>query len=318
MTTIDKVFTENNVRRGSRFGWLKRMRLPYELEEKRSYVAAGIGLAAAIIMLIVQAVSGTAPAGFFPVLGMLITWTAYIGIGAYVLVSIPVVIDIIRDYSVRAIILPALFIPAGLLVSWLAATNIGIPVFRWIVHDVMKEVTAREMAEQYNGLCLLASMTVGTLSVLYFIGRAGSIGKWPKALLITAAVSIPACMIPRIGTCIIFGISMSILLGFFCKSGGSEITDYSSFSSSCDCSSACSAEDDYHKHQDLVKHVYQAGGSKGLDIDEYMAYKEAVRDGEFSGKDMEYMARGMAENNSGRGYTRSDKQMLEDYDRLFD
>ena len=315
MTTIDKAFTEKNVRRGSRFGRLKSIRLPYELEEKRSFVAIGIGLAAAIIMLIVRAVSGTAPAGFFPVLGMLITWTAYIGIGAYVLVSIPVVIDIIKDYSVKAVILPALFIPAGLLVSWLAATNIGIPVFRWIVHDVMKEVTAREMAEQYNRLCLQASMTVGTLSVLYYIGRAGSIGKWPKALLITAAVSVPACMIPRIGTCIIFGISMSILLGIFRKAGGSEQSDYSSFSSY-DCSPACSTEDDYHRHQELVKNVYRAGGSKGLNNEEYMAYKEAVRNGEFSGRDMEYMARGMAENNSGRGYTRSDEQMLEDYERL--
>ena len=314
MTTVESISAGRRPRRRS-IG-RRLFSFWYEIEEYRSYVAMGTGIAAALIMLIVQALSGKAPVGFFPVMGMLITWSTYIAIGVYVLLSIPVVADLIKSGSVRAVVMPALFIPAGMFVSWLASTRIGIPVFNWIVHDVMKEITAREMAEKYYGLCLQAAMTVGALSVLLFCGRVGTFWKWPKALLITAAVSAPASLIPRIGTCIIFGISMSILLGLMSKLGGLDLSDCASSYSSSSAGSSVS-EPDYHRMKDLVRTVHKNGGSKGLSIDEYNMYKEAVQNGSFSGRDMEYMAEGMVRNNSGCGYTRTDEQLFEDAERLW-
>ena len=275
--------------------------------QKRGYIAVGTGLAAAGIMALTSSFPGGMPEGFLGIAGALITWTVYIFIGLYVLLSIPVVVTMIRDEPVSEVIISALFIPAGLFISWLAASRIGFPVFKWILHDVLKELSTREVAE-YRSVCMTAAQTVGILSILGFSGEVRSLKKWPKALFFTAALSVPGTLIPKIVTCILFGISILIFFAF-CKTGEKVVSDdmpvYNSDSSS--------VTSDYHRMADIVKQVHKGGGAYGLSADEYALYKNAVRNNEFSGRDMEYMVEGMRTNNIDRRYTRSDEQLMEDY-----
>ena len=284
---------------------------------KPGWFAVTIAGFVSVMVVIISALSGADMGGFFGVVGSLIKWATFVFIPLYILFSVPAAIDFFREKHKSTIISNVLFVPAALGTAFLTSIWIGIPVFRWIVHDIAKEVTSRGM-EALRGECLLAAMVTAMLPMLYFCGRADSLGRWLTGLGCAAAAGIAGSMIPRIGTCLTFGAAALLLIGFLSKAGGGESScDYSYSSSYSADSSSSSATDDYHRMQDLVRNVHRAGGSRGLTGDEYELYKEAVQNGSFSGRDLEYMANGMAENNTDRKYTNSDYQVMEDADRLW-